>query len=73
MVRLLLIAAVGLAIHFGSADAASAVGHRSYRYHRSYYPPRYSTAHDYALPGYEYRYYRGRVNNAATYTQMFGI
>lgn len=73
MLRLLLIAAMGLAIHFAAADAASARGHRSYRYSRGYCPPRYSTAHDYALPGYEYRYYRGRVNNAASYTQMFGI
>ncbi|WP_425400676.1 hypothetical protein [Aeoliella sp.] len=76
MLRLMLIAAMGVAIHFTAAESASARGPRCYR--NSYpayrsYAPRYSRSYDYALPGYEYQYYRGRVNNAAAYTQMFGI
>ncbi|MCO6043913.1 hypothetical protein NG895_08340 [Aeoliella sp. ICT_H6.2] len=76
MLRFMLIAVMGLAIHFGSMESASAWTPRSYRSSQPTYrycPPRYSNAHNYALPGYEYQYYRGRVNNAASYTQMFGI
>ena len=63
-----------LAIAVVAASVSTASAYEPCRRPTTYYYHSQSvTNYSYAKQGYAYRYYRGRANSAASYTQMFGI